>query len=297
MQPPTPQRLAELESLAALLDGRLAGEQRERALASLDFNEDDQELLADAMAVMGEFDADDLSQGIGCEGDEATVATPKVDNVRPMSRSKWLHASWLAAAASLVVALGLWVNFRSTNELLIPPLDYTLVKGELGPTWGPTRGVPDPLEAFESSRQGSLHADLVVALNAGDLSTTNKILGELSYLFGSTPEEPDLYWTGWYGFLEADLKKNITDRKTLLAHMSDPALKKLETPSFRKGYCLRMALLAAIARADAFFVEDSVLDECPALQENGNWPVDTSAIDFDQLERSLRTSLEDATRG
>jgi hypothetical protein len=298
MQPPTPQRLAELESLAALLDGRLAGEQRERALASLEFNEDDQELLAEAMAVMaevecGDAEPDDDEPMYGKDAAEIPVVPPgsvasgkaPADAV-PMPH--WLRAPWLIATSALLVALAVWVVNRPSLGGRIEDLKYSQLQDRLGQTfWGVMRGPGEELDPI-SSRQGSLHVDLLIALRAGDAERSKAILHTLKNEMG----EESLEWAAWYQGVELALESGRPPAE-LLESFEDEDLENSKDQRFKDAQCLRTAMLAAIQGEKDFFEDDGMLKECPVLKEH--WPSDPERIDFTALEARLDESLREAT--
>lgn len=305
MQPPTPQRLAELESLAALLDGQLTGEQRERALASLDFNEDDQQLLADAMAVMaevecGDAEPDDDEPMYGKDAAEIPVVPPsrvasgkaRADAV-PMPH--WLRAPWLLATVAVLVALTVWISFPRPGslDLGIQQLQFAKLQDHLGDTkevWGVMRGSAGEDEDPLSSRQGVLHVDLLVALRAGEKDRARAILDSLKEILVSD----ELRWTAWYSEVEEGLAASRAP-SALIESFDDEDLESSMDQRFKDAQCLRTAMLAAIQGENDFFGDDGMLKECPVLAEPGNWPADPRNIDFTALEGQLRESLRAAT--
>ena len=168
----------DLDLLAALLDGRLSGAERERALRLLSRSQAALEIYADAVRVQ---------------------ADPTVRQVTPLAAAprprpwKWSVAVPVAAAAALALAvvprmftdddLALMVASADVAAPLTSRADFRAVLGEGWDqrTWSVTRGGgpaphPDTVMAF---RFGVRALDLRIAVELGDLTLADRLTGEM----------------------------------------------------------------------------------------------------------------------
>jgi hypothetical protein len=144
------------ERLAALLDGRLKGREREEAIARLAASDEDFEAYADALAISAELNAEE-------EGVTPITARPR----RALARR------WLAMAAVLAgVALAPWLWTRYTARTDPARFAAEIEAGGLpagwdASPWGATRGPGDAIAPdARAVRLGARLVDLELAVRA-----------------------------------------------------------------------------------------------------------------------------------
>jgi hypothetical protein len=176
--PNTQPEEVDLDLLAALLDGRLGGVERERALRLLSRSQAALEIYADAVRVQ---------------------ADPAVRQVTPLAAAprhrpwKWSVAVPLAAAAALALAVVPRMLTDDERVLMVASADVAAPfagRADLGAVlgqdwdqrhWSVTRGGgpaphPDTTMAF---RFGVRTLDLRIALEVGDLTLADRLTGEM----------------------------------------------------------------------------------------------------------------------
>jgi len=172
--------------LAAFIDGRLSGAERERVVKLLAESEAAFEVYADAARARDDLDAD------------AIIPIP----VRPrvmVRRPRWLTAGVpLAAAAALLIAVLPRVvsnpaaTFAMRAESIAQPLTdrpqlAVALRSELDePRWSATRGgVSAFVDSTAALRLGARATDLQVALAVGDREGANRVVAEMVNLLDS----------------------------------------------------------------------------------------------------------------
>lgn len=168
----------DLELLAALLDGRLHGAERERALRLLAESDAAREVFADALKVTNDPSVHTVLP---------LVPAPRQRRLRP-----WRVAVPVAAAAVLTIALLPTMRSQSdaplllaTSELAAPVTDHPEAAARLGTgweqrTWSVLRGGPSPqADSALSFRLGVRSVDLRVALELSDLALADRLMGEM----------------------------------------------------------------------------------------------------------------------
>lgn len=240
--------------LAALLDGRLTGRDRERALARLAARDDDAEVFADAAAVLRELEAE--------EAEHAGPGTP-VTPLRPRAPA-WRRppTRWVALAAVLAgVLLTPYALSRSGSRggpgdfaALLAARDAGLPAGwtDYRP-WRVTRGPGDPvLDNGRAARLGALHVDLRLAVAARQAEQTEILCRQIEALLiattaGSVAAEPCREIAGRAGEPAAALLPLVREsEESVAAYLGDGAY-------FTLGAWTEAALLAARAAEAEFF--------------------------------------------
>ena len=172
--------------VAAFIDGRLSGAERERVVRLLTESEEAFEIYADAVRVRDDLDAD------------AIIPIP-VPPPAPVRRLRWLTAGApLAAAAALLIAVLPRVvsnpaaAFAMRADAIAQPLTdrpqlATALRSALDePRWSVTRGgVATIVESKAALRLGARATDLQVALAVGDRERANRVAGEIVDLLDS----------------------------------------------------------------------------------------------------------------
>ncbi|MDX1502006.1 MAG: zf-HC2 domain-containing protein [Thermoanaerobaculia bacterium] len=176
----TPASCPDLESLAALLDGRLHGAERERVVAHLDSCEACYEVFVESGRALAE-------EGKEGGGEGGTVLRPARDRWGRGGRR--LAAAVLAAAATVAVAIGILGRTGGSAASDAVALQRALAVIAAGPeavagreAWSALRsgqalaGVNSAQRAF---RLGVLSAELEVVLRAGDREAGEPLVREI----------------------------------------------------------------------------------------------------------------------
>ena len=165
---------ADPERLAALLDGRLAGAERDDLLAQLAASEDDLALFAEAAAIQRELEAEN----------EAKAAGPAVLPLRPVAPvRRGVGRRVLALAAVLAGVALLPFAWRASRPVQEPGQAVAMLQDPAGrlpdgwvdrPAWSVTRGGPGGTqpEPRRAVRLGARMVDLEVAIRSGDVANT-----------------------------------------------------------------------------------------------------------------------------
>jgi hypothetical protein len=176
------------ERLAALLDGRLAGRERDEALARLAALDDEAlGAYADAAAVTRELEAEDAAQG---------VADAKVLSFRAPRRARRPGAPVLALAATLAaVALGVGTWAARGGRDADDPGRYAALRGGTGvpagwdaAPWTAVRAADAPLDPrVRAVRVGARLTDLQAAAAARDVAGTRQAAADVQALLAPLP--------------------------------------------------------------------------------------------------------------
>jgi hypothetical protein len=172
----------DLDLIAALIDGRLSGADRERAIKQLTENEAAFEIYTDAMRVRPDLPA---------QGREVTPITPIIP-IRRRPAAQWRAIGSLAAAAALFAAgvpryiayqNAVAMNAQSTEITTVlarrPDLPQRLVGNWDAREWSVTRGESVQVDSTLEFRLGVRAVDLNVALAAGDTARAGRLTGEI----------------------------------------------------------------------------------------------------------------------
>jgi hypothetical protein len=250
----------DLELLAALLDGKLSGAEREKAVKLLADSDDALELFASAAR------------------DERLAAEPP-RRVIPIRR-QWKIAIPIAAAAAITLGVfprlvGLGGNAASASELAVAVLSIPGGRGGAGAYllantgweqrgWpqtrgaGGARGVPAPSQkdSVEASRRvfrlGVRTVDLMVALRSGDTAAARHVTDDII----QTLDEVDLSGPvkKAYSELERNLRAVPIDESIKRASKIEPDLRHLVNSSvFENAQWMGAAELASRAHDASFF--------------------------------------------
>ena len=172
--------------VAAFIDGRLSGAERERVVRLLADSEEAFEIYADAVRARRDLHAD------------AIVPFPAARPV-PIRRPRWLTAGApLAAAAALLIAVlpRVLSNPAATFEMRAesiaqpltdrPQLAMALRSALDEPRWSATRGgVSTFVDSTAALRLGARATDLQVALAVGDRERASRVAAEMVELLDS----------------------------------------------------------------------------------------------------------------
>jgi hypothetical protein len=241
-----PERETDLELLAALMDGRLSGAERERAM----------KLLAEDDAAFKTYV-------------EALRVDTDVPERTPVARTLWRVVP-LAAAAGLLIAVlprtqGWWGPdpLPQTAAAIARPLTQRAdLAGALGTEWdrrpwSVVRGGPSRLvDSAIAFRLGVRAVDLEVALATADAARAGRLAGEILASLAGVPFSDAV--RADYAALRIQIAGG-TPRNTLLAiaARAERAMEEfLRSPSFAFGRWVGAGELAARTRSAAFFASD-----------------------------------------
>ncbi|HLM69081.1 MAG TPA: hypothetical protein VK358_16195, partial [Longimicrobium sp.] len=167
---------ADPQRLAALLDERLSGAERDELLARLADSDEDLALFAEAAAVQRELE----------EEDEA-ASVPGVLPLRPAARpARGLNRRWLAAAAVVAGLALVPLAWRATQDGAVrePAQAVAMLEDRAGGLpadwdvrpWSGTRGGGDnPADDALSVQVGAYVVDLDLAVRARDAGATRML--------------------------------------------------------------------------------------------------------------------------
>jgi hypothetical protein len=285
----------DLESIAAFIDGRLTGAERDRVVKLLAESEAAFETYTEALRIHEEL------------GGGSPVVSLAAHRERRMRR--WLPAASVAAAAVLVFTLlpimrpgrSASVLDADARSILAPlagsPDGRTLVGATqlataLGPQWDQrdwsvTRGIGSArADSVTSLRLGVRATDLQVALVTGDRDRAARLAGEMGQLLESVDLSEGS--RADYGAIRMALTRgdSIGLVADTAARAENTAGALLNSPWFGLGRWLGAAELAAHARSSAFFNSRRTSRFLHAAIEGGRLaPSDASVLR--EVERML----------
>ena len=250
-----PSEELDLESIAAFIDGRLSGAERERIAKLLSESEEAFEVYAGAMQARAD---------LGGDGSIVPIAARRGRRVKRW----WVIAAPVAAAAALMIAVLPVIRSRSADGTLAmraesiaepltnrPQLAMALDSGWAERRWSVTRGGRSSfVDSTAALRLGVRATDLQVALTIGDRERASRVAAEIVALLGSV----DL--SDGSSAEYTDLRKRIANGDSIgqvagAAATADDNLRELllDSPWFGFGKWLAASELAAEARSTEFF--------------------------------------------
>jgi len=182
--------------VAAFIDGKLSGADRERVVRLLADSEEAFEIYADAVRARADLEAEGI---IPLPVPDPVPVRPAADPV-PIRRSRWLTAGApLAAAAALLIAVLPRVETNLANAAFAmraesiaqpltgrPQLAMALRSGLDEPRWSATRGGPSTfVDTTAALRLGARATDLEVAIAVGDRERAGRLVTEMVELLDS----------------------------------------------------------------------------------------------------------------
>jgi hypothetical protein len=245
----------DLELIAALIDGRLSGEQRAGAVRLLADSDDAMEIFATAVRYQHAVESDD--------------STPKVVAPRPMRR--WRVAVPIAAAAALAIVVVPVVLKQPGGDVATqyalalsqnPRFASGLPAGWDAHGWSVTRGVnarqtatlpgesPEPTIAF---RLGVQSVDLDVAVRRGDTALARRVIGQIVDVLGSVALSQSVELS--YNELAKGLSSEPLPKSVARASNAERELRNTlnGSPWYSFGAWSSAATLATQLRDTAFF--------------------------------------------
>jgi hypothetical protein len=259
--------------IAAFIDGRLSGAERERVVKLLAESEAAFEVYSDAVMAR-----EDLEEG----------AVASLAEHRERKSRRWWIGVPAAAAAALLIAVLPAVQARRANatfamraESIAQPLTgQPQLAMALGPTWDEGRwsvnrgGGPSFVDSTAALRLGVRTTDLQVALAVEDRERAGRLAAEIVELLGSVSLSDAA--KGDY----VDLRKRITDgdsiaQLTRVASTADDGLRDLlRSQWYGLGKWLAAGELAARAHSSEFFQSNETERFLEAAIRSGDFTPD-----------------------
>lgn len=245
----------DLELISAFIDGRLSGEERQRALRLLQESEAAFEVYSDALRARA-----DLANG------QVVSIAEKRDRRRGLP---WQTIGSLAAAAVVLIAVVPLVQVRRDRAVmetpsieLVRPLARapggarTLVGAWDQRDWSVTRGGSARLtDSTVEFRLGVRTADLQAALGQGDTLRADRLVGEILESLNDV-ESSDFARVDYSAFRASLARGDSTDELVAGAARAERTLSELfDSVWFDFGRWVGAGELAAGARSQAFFAD------------------------------------------
>lgn len=244
----------DLELIAAFIDGRLTGAERERVIGLLGESEAAFEIYADALRARADLG-------------EAKVIP--IDNGRRRNMPPWRTIASVAAAAVLVIAVLPVIRGRQTQADFRAPssqiamalerrtdLAQSLPADWDQPRWPVTRGershLADTAIAF---RLGVRSVDLRVAIAAGDKARADRLMGEIIETLDGTEASNSV--KAEYAGLRAQLARGEAPAQLAASaeHAETEAERLFEPFWFAFGRWLGAGEVAAATQSKEFFTD------------------------------------------
>ena len=301
----------DLELIGALMDGRLTGAERERAIKLLGESEEAFEVYTEALRVRADLEEDEDEE----EKDDTVVP---IDERRTRKTFAWPAIGSAAAAAVLVFAL--WPSIQAKGDNLNAPASQITAALEGRPdlgralvgewdqrTWSVTRGKSSQLvESTVAFRLGVRVVDLNVAIAAGDTARAGRLMTEIIGSLDQVPLSDDV--KAEYSGLRAQLTGGAAKSpfKELAAQAETGLGDVVESFWFAFGRWVGGGELAASTRTADFFEEPStkrfltlavdrrelspsdadLLRQIAVLAENG-----VTGAEFDTIRQHFQTLI------
>jgi hypothetical protein len=276
----------DLELIGALMDGRLTGAERERAIKLLGESEAAFEVYADALRARADLEA------------KVVPIEPRLDEHQPRRR-RWLVAVPAAAAAALLIAVLPSVQARrgdeavfaaSTTAIALPLTQREDLRSTLRPGWEERSwsvmrgGVRAGVDSTTDFRLGVRAMDLRVALAAGDAERARSLTGEVLDLLQAMPvaDAPKAEYEGLRSRIE---RRETGEQLMAAASNAEETLENfLDSRWFGYGKWLAAGELAARTGSASFFTSPSTSRFFRATIQRG-----TLAPDDAELLRQVQT--------
>jgi hypothetical protein len=262
---------ADPERLAALLDGRLSGAERDALLARLAADDEDLALFAEAAAVQRELE----------EADEAAAVPGVLPLRRPAARAaRGLDRRWLAAAAVVAGLALLPMAWRATQGGAVrePAQAVAMMEDQaagLPPgwdvrPWSGTRGDGNPADDALSVQLGAFMVDLELAVRARNAEAT-RLLAQRIGLMLSAANTSGTVAASQFNALAERAGADPAELLPVLEDASELAADALDRDRYALGAWAEAARFAADRRDAAFFRDDlsrRTLDRTEELVED-----------------------------
>jgi hypothetical protein len=234
------------ERLAALLDGRLEGREREELLEHLSVSADDRRVVTDTAAILRELEAAEAGEGV------IPLRT------RPAARRWRVHSGWGAMAAVLVgvvLLAALWSRGRASGAA-DPVRLASRVEPRAGlpdgwtgrPAWDPARGDAPGERSAQAARAGALLVDLAVSVEARDAAGTRLLAERVRSRF-----DPRAGAAGPLRQLALRAGAPADSLRPLVESATERLARRLGEEPLRLGAWAEASRLAAHRRDEGFF--------------------------------------------
>ena len=290
----------DLELIGALMDGRLTGAERERAIKLLGESEAAFEVYTDAVRARADLEAEEEADPEEQEEEDNAV----VPINRWLGRRLWVGVP--AAAAALLIAVLPSVQARraeavfaaSTTAIVLPltqrgDLRSTLRPGWEDRSWSVMRGgARAGLDSTTEFRLGVRATDLRVALAAGDAERARGLTGEVLDLLQAMPiaDAPKAEYQGLRSRIEG---REAGEQLMAAASRAEDTLKEfLDSRWFGYGKWLAAGELAARTGSASFFASGSTSRFLSAAIDRGKL-----APDEVELLRQVQTLADQGVSG
>jgi anti-sigma factor RsiW len=255
------------ERIAALLDGRLSGHEREVLLSELASSPEQLALLADASMIAQELRLNSSSPDSGPAADNrdgvrrlvATEAAAPQPSLIKARQRRWTPAWSAAVAAALLIVIAPWVlrraGFRSESAApggsSIARVEPSIPVGWDGTPWSVTRGASAALTPkARAVRVGARLADLELTIVAGD-SAARGIVDDVIALVEGVPLSGSV--TQVYEALRDSIGVAPSQLTPLVQRGYDGVSALLGRSDVALGTWLETARIAAARKNSAFF--------------------------------------------
>lgn len=282
----------EMELIAAFIDGRLSGAERERVVKLLGESEAAFEIYAGALGARADL-----------ESDRSVISIARGRDPRPR---RWWIAVPLAAAAALVVAVLPTLRGKGESTILAQPtqsiLQPLLAQSAVRPLVGNPAPPQTVLAALEPGwedhawpvmrgggavlidstaalRLGVRVTDLRIALGLGDREVSVRIAGEIRELLGSV-KVSDASRAEYDGIRTQISAGDSIERIVGAASRAEDALGVfLDSPWFGLGKWFSAGEVAARAHSAGFFKSDETMRFLDSAVQDGRLgPEDVQAL-------------------
>jgi hypothetical protein len=287
--------------VAAFIDGKLSGADRERVVRLLADSEEAFEIYADAVRARADLEAEGI---IPLPVPDPVPVRPAADPV-PIRRSRWLTAGApLAAAAALLIAVLPRVETNLANAAFAmraesiaqpltgrPQLAMALRSGLDEPRWSATRGGPSTfVDTTAALRLGARATDLEVAIAVGDRERAGRLVTEMVELLDSVTLSDAT--RAEYGELRHRITTgdSISSIKAAAATADEHLHDFLDSRWYGTGKWLAASELAARAHSADFFKSSETARFLKAAIRSGEFaPDEVEALR--QVERAAKRGI------
>ena len=287
--------------VAAFIDGKLSGADRERVVRLLADSEEAFEIYADAVRARADLEAEGI---IPLPVPDPVPVRPAADPV-PIRRSRWLTAGApLAAAAALLIAVLPRVETNLANAAFAmraesiaqpltgrPQLAMALRSGLDEPRWSATRGGPSTfVDTTAALRLGARATDLEVAIAVGDRERAGRLVTEMVELLDSVTLSDAT--RAEYGELRKRINTggSISSIKAAAVTADEHLHDFLDSRWYGTGKWLAASELAARAHSADFFKSSETARFLKAAIRSGEFaPDEVEALR--QVERAAKRGI------
>lgn len=244
------------ERLAALLDERLSGAERDELLARLADSDEDLAVFGEAAAIQRELEAEDEAS--------ASAVPDELARRRAARPARGLDRRWMAAAAVVAGLALLPLAWRASQSgpvrepaqavaMLEDPAAGLPPGWEVRP-WSDTRGGGNAADDALSVQLGAFMVDLEIAVRARDADAT-QLLSDRIALSLSEASTSGTLAARYFSEITQSAGAPPAELLPALEEASDAAAMAVDADRFALGAWMEAARFAAARRDAAFFRE------------------------------------------